>query len=387
MCSVEEVKNSIDLLKDLPLGIFITDEKGIVLAVNELFTSITGYTSDEVVGKKIGKESGIMYSGFHDTTFYEEMWETLLSGKVYSGEIRNRKKSGELYWQQVKVKPYRNKNKEGKPIENFVSIIADASELRQNELKLKTYLENTHDITIVYDKERRVVDIFPDKFFNIYPHLRTRIGQNFFQSPILKKEEIKILNDAMDRLDETEKSQRVFISPHTEKGIIHFECIVRRYNSVSYVIVYRDISEYVDFTEQKKQILDILPEGVIVHTSLGIQYANKSLATMLGYKSMKDLLGRNVLDLIPADLRSAKLARMKKLLLGEQVEPMEFYLLTKKQEKILVELNSIRTKYNDMKSVLTVVRNLDELQRRTEQKYALNSFIKTVELLTASKQK
>jgi len=74
-------------------GITITDADGVIQSVNRAFTHITGYSAEEVIGKK----PSILKSDRHDNDFYQAMWQTLLSTGRWEGEIWNRKKNGEVY--------------------------------------------------------------------------------------------------------------------------------------------------------------------------------------------------------------------------------------------------------------------------------------------------
>ncbi|MBU2539397.1 MAG: PAS domain-containing protein, partial [Proteobacteria bacterium] len=74
-------------------GITITDANGVIQSVNRAFTHITGYSSEEAVGKK----PSILKSDRHDDAFYQEMWQTLITTGHWEGEIWNRKKNGEVY--------------------------------------------------------------------------------------------------------------------------------------------------------------------------------------------------------------------------------------------------------------------------------------------------
>lgn len=78
-------------------GIIVTDTKHLILAVNRTFTTITGYTADEV----IGKNPNMLQSGLHDTDFYNTMWESIRNTGVWKGEIWNRRKNGEIYPQYM----------------------------------------------------------------------------------------------------------------------------------------------------------------------------------------------------------------------------------------------------------------------------------------------
>ena len=80
-------------------GIIVTDTKHLILAVNRTFTSITGYTADEVVGKN----PKMLQSGLHDSNFYTAMWKSIHDTGVWKGEIWNRRKSGEVYPQYMNI--------------------------------------------------------------------------------------------------------------------------------------------------------------------------------------------------------------------------------------------------------------------------------------------
>ncbi|NOX09408.1 MAG: PAS domain S-box protein [Gammaproteobacteria bacterium] len=73
--------------------VLITDCEGVVEYINPAFEKITGYSIDEV----IGGSPGILKSGKQDSDFYCKVWDTILSGEVFSDVFVNRKKNGELY--------------------------------------------------------------------------------------------------------------------------------------------------------------------------------------------------------------------------------------------------------------------------------------------------
>jgi hypothetical protein len=84
-----------------PVSILITDPKGNIEYVNPKFSEVTGYSFENV----IGKNPRILKSGHHDKLFYREMWKKLEAGKDWSGEILNRKKNGELFWESTTISP------------------------------------------------------------------------------------------------------------------------------------------------------------------------------------------------------------------------------------------------------------------------------------------
>lgn len=74
-------------------GMLVTDAKGHILRVNHSFTTITGYTAKEV----LGKNPSILSSGKHDAAFYTEMWNSIKESGRWEGEIWNKRKNGEIY--------------------------------------------------------------------------------------------------------------------------------------------------------------------------------------------------------------------------------------------------------------------------------------------------
>src|SRR5690606_20709780 len=84
--------------------VIITDTQGTIEYVNQRFTEVSGYTATEAVGKS----TRILKSDKVDKEVYKQLWETISSGKEWQGELLNRKKNGELYWELVSISPVKN---------------------------------------------------------------------------------------------------------------------------------------------------------------------------------------------------------------------------------------------------------------------------------------
>ena len=122
-------------------AILITDHNGSIEWTNAAFTKLTGYTFDEAYGKKPGD---LVKSGVQDSRFYQEMWEDILSGKIWQGEVINRRKDGQLYSEKLTISPLFNENGE---IRQFVAIKEDVTEQRQNENIMQSRLR-LHEFAI-----------------------------------------------------------------------------------------------------------------------------------------------------------------------------------------------------------------------------------------------
>ncbi|MAT57364.1 MAG: hypothetical protein CMF23_05280 [Ignavibacteriae bacterium] len=117
-----------------PVGKVITDPQGIILYVNNSFCKISGYSREEV----IGKNPRILQSGYHPKEFYEKFWNTILSGKTWEGEFRNKRKNGELYWESAVISPIINEEGD---ITHFIEVKEDITEKRRIEKLIRSQNE------------------------------------------------------------------------------------------------------------------------------------------------------------------------------------------------------------------------------------------------------
>ncbi|RMH65267.1 MAG: PAS domain S-box protein [Calditrichaeota bacterium] len=111
-----------------PLPIMITDHNGVIIYVNEQFSKATGYSRDEV----LGQTPRILKSNTHEPEFYKGIWDTILSGKTWSGEICNKSKDGRLYWEKQVISPVKDRNGE---LKFFVAIRTEDVEKQKAEMK------------------------------------------------------------------------------------------------------------------------------------------------------------------------------------------------------------------------------------------------------------
>ena len=112
-----------------PMSVVITDRDGNIEYVNPEFTKVTGYTLAEAVGRN----PRILKSGHTPPEQYAELWNTISAGGVWRGELLNKRKNGELFWELASIAPVRD----GEKITNFVAVKEDITERKQMEEQLR----------------------------------------------------------------------------------------------------------------------------------------------------------------------------------------------------------------------------------------------------------
>lgn len=146
-------------IEQSPSSIVITDLTGKIEYVNPKFTEVTGFTYEEA----IGNNPRILSSGAHDKSFYEKFWNTILSGKDWQGEFLNKRKSGELYWEEALISPIINERNE---ITHIVAVKENITEKKlmlekiiESESRFRSIWENSLDGMRLLDENGIIVDV------------------------------------------------------------------------------------------------------------------------------------------------------------------------------------------------------------------------------------
>ncbi|KPA14896.1 membrane protein containing Diguanylate phosphodiesterase, predicted [Candidatus Magnetomorum sp. HK-1] len=137
---VKNIQDSIKMQEQLQLGakvfetthegILITDNKKNILMVNKAFEDITGYKAEDVVGK----DPKVISSGWHDRTFYQNMWQSIYKEGSWQGEISDRRKNGEIYTQLLSIYAVKDKNDK---LTNYIGIFMDITEKKEAQKRIK----------------------------------------------------------------------------------------------------------------------------------------------------------------------------------------------------------------------------------------------------------
>lgn len=111
-------------------GILITDAQGNIVEVNEVFTEITGYGRDEV----IGKNPRFLQSGRHNQEFYASLWSDLINKGDWHGEIWNRRKNGDLFAAMMTISAVQDIHGDA---QNYVNLFTDITPIKEHQCQLE----------------------------------------------------------------------------------------------------------------------------------------------------------------------------------------------------------------------------------------------------------
>ena len=145
LASVNQTMQDLEKALDKSSLVAFTDKNGIITYANEKFCKISKYSEEEL----IGQSHRILKSGYHSDEFYKNIWETISSGKIWDGDIKNKSKDGEFYWVRTTIVPFIGSL--GTP-EQYIAIRTDITKQKITEEKLETALEEIKNNELMKDE-------------------------------------------------------------------------------------------------------------------------------------------------------------------------------------------------------------------------------------------
>jgi len=133
----EDLSNFKEAL-DKSANVIITDDTGTIVYVNDDFCKVSKFSREEL----LGQNPRIVNSHYHNKEFFKNMWETILEGKTWKGDIKNKAKDGSYYWSKATIAPLLGDD--GEP-EQFIAIHTDITNQKILEEKLSEALKNVKE--------------------------------------------------------------------------------------------------------------------------------------------------------------------------------------------------------------------------------------------------
>ena len=178
------------VFRNVTEGIVITDPETRIIEINPAFSSITGYTAEEV----IGNTPSILSSGKHDKEFYRRMWEAIELTGQWRGEIWNKRKNKDIYPQWLTINVV--KDAEGRLL-NYIATISDITERKQIEDRLRNL---AHYDTLTGLPNRELFNVQLNEAINRTRHNNTGLALLFIDLDRFKTVNDSLGHDAGDEL-------------------------------------------------------------------------------------------------------------------------------------------------------------------------------------------
>lgn len=270
---LEELQQAIDS----HLTISVTDLNGKIIFANKNFCDLYEYTLEEV----IGKTHQIVNSGYHPKEFFIEMWNTILDGEIWVGEIKNKTKSGTFYWSETVSIPIKDRN--GRIIK-FLCSRRDITEnvfLKDRSIKEKKDLEHfayiaTHDLKSPILNLELLLDHLQEEItFNVD-------GQFLMNNIVIS---VKKMQETIESLNEVIKHKKNINDTVEKLNLNHeFEVVLK---SIEQNIKNKNITINYDFSENPTMYFSKIQLHSLFQNLLtnSIKYRRKDVETLIQISS------------------------------------------------------------------------------------------------------
>lgn len=280
----------------------MTDAAGNITYVNQKFIDISGYSREEL----LGKNHRMLKSGIHPRPFYDQMWDTLLSGKTWHGEMCNRRRNGDFYWVRASIKPVLDDN--DLPLK-YISIRTDITEVKlaeeaehRSRMLLRSVIDTIPDLIFFKDKDRFYLGCnhaFEQYLGVTEDQIIGRTNLDFLHRNMAVFSEI---DKRMLASGQAQLSEELLCYPDGRK--VWWEVLKKPYHygdkTPGVIGIAHDITERRKLQSAMKrheQVLETAMDGFWMTNNEGVlEEVNEAYARMSGY-SMQELVGMHISQL------------------------------------------------------------------------------------------
>jgi diguanylate cyclase (GGDEF)-like protein/PAS domain S-box-containing protein len=255
----EQLRQAATVFNSTMEAIIIANAERKIVAVNQAYTNITGFETEEV----LGEDPRVHQSGRHDDEFYREIWESLARTGQWQGEIWNRRKSGEVFpaWENISVV----KDDEGR-ITNYVSVLSDISTIKQAEERLS---QLAHHDALTGLPNRLAFSANLEQALERAKRHKQKVALLF-----LDLDRFKVINDTLGHA----AGDRLLQAVSTRlKECVRAEDTVARLGGDEFTVILGEITQPEDAALLARKIIDAINDPILIEdrevltsTSIGI---------------------------------------------------------------------------------------------------------------------
>ena len=379
----EEILKLSKAVEQNPASIVITNTDGDIEYVNTKFCTLTGYEKQEI----IGKNPRILKSENSPYELFIGLWDTILSGREWHGDLQNKKKNGELYWESALISPIINDHGQ---ITHFIAIKEDITERKHAE---EERIRQTGLITSLLDSIPDII-FFKDTegiYLGCNPPFAEFVGKP--KNEIDGKSDFDIFNketaDAFRFYDNAMLNEK--LPRHNEEWITYpegkrilIDTLKTPYwasdgSLIGILGISRDITKRKEAEEALQQssqkweaIISASPDGIGMTSIEGkIQLMSEKLALIHGYTidQRDEYLDKTIFDFIDPSNHKLLIENIHKLVKGEKDQKITEYLAIKQDNtRFFIDVNStiLYDAKGNPESILFIERDITERKMAEE---------------------